>query len=202
MLHKTTQRHKQPKAHFLSLSLKMHLVLLLILLPLLISLSKFLHKIIWVPLKIQRHFNQQGIGGPTYRPIFGNTAKIRRQMIHIAESTAIDPFDHDIVKRVMPHYHNWSRVYGKTFLYWFGPRPRLAIADPEMVKEVLVNSEGYFGKVKFNPLSKLLLGDGLVGLDSEKWALHRRITSQAFNMGRIKVILSLSLSLYIYIHTH
>lgn len=123
-------------------------------------------------------------------------------MIHIAESTAIDPFDHDIVKRVMPHYHNWSRVYGKTFLYWFGPRPRLAIADPEMVKEVLVNSEGYFGKVKFNPLSKLLLGDGLVGLDSEKWALHRRITSQAFNMGRIKVILSLSLSLYIYIHTH
>ena len=33
-----------------------------------------------------------------------------------------------------------------------------------------------------------MFGDGLVGLSSEKWTLHRRITSQAFNMERVKVI--------------
>lgn len=138
-----------------------------------------------MPLKIQKHFREQGIRGPEYRPFFGNTAKIRRLMIADAESRPIS-ISHDIVHRVIPHYYNWSRVYGKNFLYWFGPKPRLAIADPDMIKEILLNTSGSYEKVGFNPLSKLLFGEGLVGLTGEKWAVHRRITSQAFNMERIK----------------
>ncbi|CAK9142821.1 unnamed protein product [Ilex paraguariensis] len=158
-----------------------HLILLLVL----IFLFNSIHKIIWVPLRVQHHFRKQGIGGPSYRLIFGNTAEIRRHMIAIAESRPIS-FNHDIVHRVMPHYYNWSTVYGKTFLYWFGPKPRLAIAEPDMIKEVLLNTCGSFEKVKFNPLSKLLFGEGLVGLTGEKWAVHRRITNLAFNMEKVK----------------
>lgn len=55
-----------------------------------------------------------------------------------------------------------------------------------MVKDILVNSEGCYEKVRFNPLSGALFGRGLVGLHGEKWAVHRRITSQAFNMERVK----------------
>lgn len=165
----------------------MHLLLLLVLLILLLLfILKLLHSIIWVPLKIQNHLRKQGIGGPDYRPIFGNTAKIRRLMIAEAESKPIS-ISHDIVHRVIPHYYNWSRIYGKNFLYWFGPNPRLAIADPDMIKEILLNSKGSYEKVGFNPLSKMLFGEGLVGLSGDKWAVHRRITSQAFNMERIKV---------------
>lgn len=107
-------------------------------------------------------------------------------MMAEAESTAL-VFNHDIVQRVMPHYYNWSNEYGKNFLYWFGPKPRLAIADPDLIKEVLMNSSGCFEKTKFNPLAKLLFGDGLVALMGEKWAVHRRITAQAFNMEIVKV---------------
>ncbi|KAK4481465.1 hypothetical protein RD792_012364 [Penstemon davidsonii] len=107
-------------------------------------------------------------------------------MIAKAESTPLSHITHDIAHRVIPHYCNWSTVYGKNFLYWFGPKPRLAIADPEMIKDILVNSNGLFHKIRFNPVSKLLLGDGLVALEGQKWAVHRRITSQAFNMERIK----------------
>ncbi|KAK2988741.1 hypothetical protein RJ640_021006 [Escallonia rubra] len=165
----------------------MHLVAVLVTLLLVLTLVlKLVHKIIWVPLSIQRHFRKQGVGGPGYRPVFGNTAEIRRRMIAEAESKT-SAFNHEsVVQRVMPHYHNWSSVYGKTFLYWFGPRPRLAVAEPEMVKEVLLNSGGSFGKVEFSPLSKLLFGEGLVGLTGEKWAVHRKITSQAFNMEIVK----------------
>uniref|UniRef100_A0A7N0VJC4 Cytochrome P450 n=1 Tax=Kalanchoe fedtschenkoi TaxID=63787 RepID=A0A7N0VJC4_KALFE len=55
-----------------------------------------------------------------------------------------------------------------------------------MVKEVLLNTRGAFGRVGFNPLTRLLFGQGLVGLSGDQWSLHRRITSQAFNMERVK----------------
>ncbi|KAL6982788.1 hypothetical protein U1Q18_016180 [Sarracenia purpurea var. burkii] len=163
----------------------MELLLPMIFILLLLFLLKFAHSILWTPLKIQQHFRNQGVGGPSYRPVLGNSAEIRRRMIAEAESRPMS-FNHDIVRRVVPHYHNWSTVYGKTFLYWFGSSPRLAIADPDMIKEVLVNSGGSFEKVLFTPLSGVLFGQGLVGLTGEKWAFHRRITSLAFNMERIK----------------
>ncbi|KAF3446289.1 hypothetical protein FNV43_RR11468 [Rhamnella rubrinervis] len=94
--------------------------------------------------------------------------------------------DHDVVQFASPFYHKWSSMYGKTFLYWFGPTPRLAIADPDMIKEVLMNTSGSFVRKGFNPSAKMLFGQGLVGLDGDKWALHRRIVNQAFNMERVK----------------
>lgn len=107
-------------------------------------------------------------------------------MMAEAESTAM-AFNHDIVQRVMPHYYNWANEYGKNFLYWFGPKPRLAVADPDLIKEVLLDISGCFVKPKLNPSAKLLFGEGLVGLSGEKWGVHRRITAQAFNMERVKV---------------
>ncbi|CAN1323539.1 Cytochrome P450 734A6 [Linum perenne] len=172
----------------------MNLLLLLLLPPLAFStyfLLKFVHSFIWLPFLIQRQFNSQGITGPSYRLITGNSAEIRRLFGRAAQSKPTGGggcfFHHrDVVARVAPFYHEWSRTYGKTFLYWFGSNPRLAISSPEVIKEVLLNKSGSFGKVRFNPLSKLLLGDGLVGLEGDQWALHRRITNQAFNMERVK----------------
>ncbi|XP_076912273.1 cytochrome P450 734A6-like [Bidens hawaiensis] len=158
-------------------------------LPLFLTILLFtiLIKYIWIPFRIQLHFRRQGIGGPGYRPIFGNAAGTRRKMIAEAESLRPVPFNHDgVVQRVMPHYYNWSKVYGDTFLYWFGSQARLAVSDPDMIKEILVSKSGSFGKIRFSQVLKGLFGDGLVGLEGEKWAVHRRITSQAFNMERVK----------------
>ncbi|KAI8548795.1 hypothetical protein RHMOL_Rhmol07G0301800 [Rhododendron molle] len=164
------------------------MLLLILIASLLLTslLIKLTHSLIWVPLQIQHHFRSQGITGPGYRPFLGNSAEIRRRMIAEAESRSISAFTHDVVSRSIPHYYNWSTAYGKTFLYWFGPRPRLAVSDPDMIKEVLLNTGGSFEKIPFNPLSGLLWGRGLVGLADEKWAVHRRIAGLAFNMERVK----------------
>ncbi|KAK7308714.1 hypothetical protein VNO77_42340 [Canavalia gladiata] len=146
---------------------------------------KILYSNLWVPWRTQRHFKKQGITGPDYRPIFGNSSEIRRFYAE-AKSESTPPFDHDILKRVVPFYHRWSCMYGKTFLYWFGSMPRLAITDPDMIKEVLVNKCCEYGKVSFNPQSKLLFGQGLVGLEGDQWAFHRRIINLAFNMELVK----------------
>jgi hypothetical protein len=98
------------------------------------------------------------------------------------------PLEHDVLHRLAPFYYRWSIMYGKTFLYWFGWKPRLTISDPDMIKEVLTKSDGKtFEKIQLNPLAKLLFGDGLIQLTGKKWAIHRRITNQAFNMERVKV---------------
>ncbi|XP_051150950.1 cytochrome P450 734A1 [Andrographis paniculata] len=161
-------------------------ILLLFLTSLAYVFFHFLRKTVWIPIQIQRHFENQGVRGPGYRPIFGNTAELRRRLISDAEKHPISGITHDIAHRVIPHYFHWSTLYGKNFLYWFGATPRLAVADPDMIKEILISNHAAYQKIKFNPSSKLLFGEGLVGLDGEKWAVHRRIAAQAFNMERVK----------------
>ncbi|XP_038906176.1 cytochrome P450 734A1-like [Benincasa hispida] len=162
----------------------MHLLLVFLLLLLLTILLKFLYSTFWLPWRIQIHFRKQGITGPPYHPFIGNSADIRRLFAE-AQSDPI-PFHHDILSRVLPFYFRWSGEYGKTFLYWFGSKPRLAISDPDLIKEVLVNTRGYFRRIPFNPLSKVLFGEGLTGLEGEKWVTRRRIANQAFNIERVK----------------
>ncbi|TYH71881.1 hypothetical protein ES332_D05G215000v1 [Gossypium tomentosum] len=150
-----------------------------------ICVLKFVYSIIWIPWRIQNHFQKQGVRGPGYRPIFGNSAEIQRLYKEVKLKPA--PVDHhDVLHRVAPFYHRWSGMYGTPFLYWFGSKPRLGISDPDMFKEVTINTSGSFDKLGFNPMSRMLFGQGLVGLKGEEWALHRRIANQAFNMERVK----------------
>ncbi|XP_022772430.1 cytochrome P450 734A6-like [Durio zibethinus] len=152
-----------------------------------ICVLKFVYSIIWIPWKIQNHFKKQGVTGPGYRPIFGNSAEMRRQFEE-AMSKPAPLHNHDVLPRVAPFYHRWSKMYGKPFLYWSGPKPRLAISDLDMIKEVTMNTEGgSFDKTGFDPKGRLLFGQGLVALIGEEWALHRRILNQPFRMERVKV---------------
>ncbi|XP_030545373.1 cytochrome P450 734A1-like [Rhodamnia argentea] len=155
-----------------------------VLLLILILLSKFTYSNLWIPLKLQRHFAKQGVRGPGYRPVLGNTAEINRLAME-AQSKSLR-FDHRILHRVAPFYYHWSLKYGKTFVYWFGSRPRLGISDPDMIKEVLMNTGRSYDHIGFNPQARLLFGQGLIGLVGKKWAVHRRIANQAFTMERVR----------------
>ncbi|CAI9116702.1 OLC1v1017927C1 [Oldenlandia corymbosa var. corymbosa] len=132
----------------------------------------------------ERHFNNQGIDGPKYRLFYGNSEEINTYYREAASKSI--PFHHDIVHLTVPQYHNWSPKYGKTFLFWFGTKARLNLAEPSMIKELLLNHTDCVDKVEFNPLSRNLFGQGVVGLFGKKWAVHRRITSKAFNLERVK----------------
>ncbi|KAH1065703.1 hypothetical protein J1N35_030690 [Gossypium stocksii] len=125
-----------------------------------ISVLKFIYSIIWIPRRIQNHFKRQGVTGTGYRPLFGDSAEIRRL------------FE--------------EAKYGTPFLYWFGSKPRLGISDSDMIKEVALSTDGSFEKMRFNTMSKMLFGQGLLGLKGEEWAMHRRIANQAFKMDRVK----------------
>ncbi|XVF36136.1 hypothetical protein REPUB_Repub19eG0032500 [Reevesia pubescens] len=164
-----------------------HLIILVfIAIFLCICLLKYLYSIIWVPLRIQNHFKKQGVRGPGYRPFFGNSAEIRRQFAE-AQSKPASLHHHDVVYRVAPFYQRWSKMYGKPFLYWAGSKPMLAIFDPDIIKEVTMNTGGgLFDKVEFSRNGKMLFGRGLIAVIGEEWAFHRRILNHPFRMERVK----------------
>ncbi|XP_021646853.2 cytochrome P450 734A1 [Hevea brasiliensis] len=171
---------------FLTMPPLLLLLLQILILLLIVCLVKFIYSTIWVPLRIQHHFKKQGIIGPNYRPITGNTAEIRRLYVE-AQSKKTSCLNHDVLHRVAPFHYHWSRTYGKIYVYWFGTRPRLAISNLDVIKEVLMNTGGgSFKRVAQNPQAKKLFGEGLSGLEGEKWAFHRRIANQAFKMERVK----------------
>lgn len=75
---------------------------------------------------------------------------------------------------------------GKNAFVWFGPSPKLMVVDPQLMKEILMNPD-VFHKPRPDPIGETLVG-GLLFLDGEKWAKHRKIVNPAFHMDKLKVI--------------
>ncbi|TVU19328.1 hypothetical protein EJB05_35472, partial [Eragrostis curvula] len=147
-----------------------------------------LHSFLWVPYRMERRLRWQGISGPP-RSLFTGNASDYRALLAAGRSAPLASFHHSIVGRATPQYTEWPARYGRPFVYWFGPRPRLVISDPELVKAVMTDSTGAFDKAGAglkNPLARQLIGEGLVGLTGENWARHRRVIAPAFNMERVK----------------
>lgn len=75
---------------------------------------------------------------------------------------------------------------GQNSFVWFGPSPRLMIADPQLLKEILTKPD-VFHKPLPDPIGETVAG-GLLFLEDEKWGKHRKIINPAFHMEKLKVI--------------
>lgn len=74
---------------------------------------------------------------------------------------------------------------GEKCFVWFGPRPALVVLDPELIREVLLKNF-VFQKPPGSPLARLL-GRGLVMLETDEWARHRKLINPAFHVQKLKV---------------
>ncbi|TYH26940.1 hypothetical protein ES288_A02G029200v1 [Gossypium darwinii] len=150
----------------------------------LVALTKFLYDYLWVPLRIQHMMNSQGIKGPPYRFIHGNN-KEATKMRKEALSKAVGLTD-DLFPRLQPHIYSWINTYGKNFVYWNGVQAEVVISEPELIKEIMTNSEKIFQKRKLTDVAAKLLGNGLVFIEGEKWAKHRKLANHAFHGESLK----------------
>ncbi|KAA3485514.1 cytochrome P450 CYP749A22-like protein [Gossypium australe] len=161
-----------------------------------IALIKFLYDYLWIPLRIQHMLNSQGIKGPPYRFIHGNNKEIAK-MRQEASSKPM-ALTHDIFPKVQPHIYSWINKYGRNYLYWNGVRAELVISEPELVKEILKNSEKTFPKRKPTIYLSKLLGNGLVTVEGEKWAKQRKLANYVFHGESLKMTMIINETLRLY----
>ncbi|XP_039001933.1 cytochrome P450 CYP749A22-like [Hibiscus syriacus] len=149
-----------------------------------IALMKLLYDYLWIPLRIQRMLNSQGIMGPPYRFIQGNNKEVAKMR---QEASSKSPgLTHDIFPIVHPHMCSWIEKYGKNYLSWDGVRPEVVISDPELIREVLKNSEKAFPKRKPTVYLNNMLGDGILLVEGEKWERKRKLADHVFHGESLK----------------
>ncbi|KVI05294.1 cytochrome P450 [Cynara cardunculus var. scolymus] len=150
----------------------------------LLLLFKFLHKFWWIQMNIKRVLSPQGIHGPPYSFIHGNTKEIS----NMRKKSMSFPMDtsHYIFPRVQPHIDSWFRIYGKNFVYWHGPEAMLVVTEPVILKEIMSNREISMGKQDMGPIMKKIVGEGLISSEGDKWAKQRKIANHAFHAERLK----------------
>ncbi|KAF5203229.1 Cytochrome p450 [Thalictrum thalictroides] len=142
---------------------------------------------IWLkPMRMKKYLKKQGIGGPSYKLFDGNLKEIVKMKIE-ATSKPME-LSHRIVPRLLPFQYQAVQTYGKMFVSWIGPIPRVNIMEPEMIRDILSNKFGHFAKVRVNPLVGML-AKGVVSYQGEKWVKHRRIINPAFHQEKLKLML-------------
>ncbi|KAM7276000.1 hypothetical protein ACFE04_017866 [Oxalis oulophora] len=144
--------------------------------------------LLWRPYALTRSFKKQGITGPPYKILSGSLHEIKK-LKQGSKRTVLDTHSHDIVERVNPHFHRWSSVFGKTFLYFEGLQARIYIDDPEIAKQILLNKFGFYIKPQVRPLIYTFVGNGLVLVNGLDWVRHKRILNPAFSMDKLKVMI-------------
>ncbi|KAJ6829794.1 putative cytochrome P450 superfamily protein isoform X1 [Iris pallida] len=145
----------------------------------------------WRPRRMEEHFAKQGIRGPPYRFLFGNVKEMVALMLDSSSKPMVPHNSHNILPRVLSFYPHWKKIYGSTFLLWFGPTARLAVADPDLIRDILVSQANLFERYESHPLVRQLEGEGLVSLRGEKWAHHRKVLSPTFHLDNLKLVIPL-----------
>ncbi|KAK9085347.1 hypothetical protein Sjap_025758 [Stephania japonica] len=139
----------------------------------------------WKPRKLEKLLREQGFNGTSHMFMFRDL----RQLASMTKEVQSKPMNlsHRIVPRVLPSIHETIQTHGPMSYIWFGATPRVYIADPELIRDILSNKFGHFPKRKPNPLFKLLI-QGVVSHEGEKWAKHRRIITPAFHLEKLKLM--------------
>ncbi|XP_047951483.1 cytochrome P450 CYP72A219-like [Salvia hispanica] len=145
---------------------------------------RILNWVWFTPKSIERRLRSQGFTGNPYRMMTGDLKEIA-VLAKNAQSRSME-FTNDIMPRVYFVFHRAFQKFGKKSFVWFGPRPALVITEPEVVREILLKNY-IFQKIPGSPLTSFL-GKGLVMLETELWAKHRKLINPAFQVQKLKLM--------------
>ncbi|CAN0879453.1 Cytochrome P450 CYP749A22 [Linum grandiflorum] len=150
-------------------------------------ITAFLYRMLWMPLQIQRNFRSQGIDGPRYSFVRGNSAEILKMRQQVRASGPMNSLSHAVNPRIQPHVSSWMNIYGKSFVFWVGAVANLVVSEVDLIKQLLHNKNRVYSKGKISFYVDKFLGDGLSNsADGDKWHRMRKISHNAFHGQSLK----------------
>ncbi|XP_057792310.1 cytochrome P450 CYP72A219-like [Salvia miltiorrhiza] len=151
----------------------------------LVQAWKLLNMMYLTPKRLERILRKQGFKGNPYRFPAGDLKELGLA-IHELLSKPLRLED-DIKPRVMTFVHKTMQKHGNESFFWQGPQPSVIITDVGLIKEVTAK-HAVFGKpLTPNPLTDLF-ASGVVTLEKDKWAKHRKIINPAFHIEKLKLM--------------
>lgn len=141
----------------------------------------------WKRRQITHFMRRQGISGPPPRLFNGNLHE-RNRLRKEATLHDMQTLSHDIVPRLMPDYVQWSKTYGKSFVFWWGAEPRLAVYELEQIKDLLSSKNVHsLGRSKQQREGVMhFIGKGLLMANGDAWTHQRRVVAPAFHASKLK----------------
>eukprot|EP00249_Psilotum_nudum_P002945 c16243_g1_i2 orf=55-1260(+) len=141
----------------------------------------------WRPRVLRWEMEKQGITGPPPCFMIGNYLEIEKlQQQQMAVN--MDCLRHDILQRMIPYYTEWSKIYGRRFVFWEASEPRIVVTEPEFIREVFsAKCALAYGKSFIHQrCTEHFLGKGVVMACGERWVRQRRIVAPAFHWDKLK----------------
>src|SRR5262245_42132041 len=74
--------------------------------------------------------------------------------------------------------------YGDVVKFKFGPFDYYMVADPDVVRHVLVDNAKAYRKSRNYLGLKIVLGEGLLTSEGDEWRRQRKLAQPAFHRGR------------------
>ena len=100
--------------------------------------------------------------GPKGVPWFGSMGEVRRNPMHFYARTALE--------------------YGGISRFYYGRKATYLVADPELIREMVVEKAKHYVKNRRYKQIREAIGDGLLHTEGEEWKQQRRATQAA--LGR------------------
>ncbi|CAG2109332.1 unnamed protein product [Medioppia subpectinata] len=113
------------------------------------------------------YWSVRGVNGPKPVPIFGNVLQLFVKPRPLVEK-------------------EWIHKYGKIYGYYVQNNPILTIAEPELIKLVLVKNFHLFADRRHEESSDPIIDNSLTNLLGDDWKRVRSIVSPTFSSGKMR----------------
>ena len=88
-------------------------------------------------------------------------------------------------------YLDYLKKYGKVFAVCLGGRPSLVVADPELLKQILIKNFPNFRNRFFFQFPDAPLNKNVVHSQGDNWKRIRNILTPTFSAGKMKLMVPL-----------
>ncbi|XP_042007056.1 cytochrome P450 CYP72A219-like [Salvia splendens] len=146
---------------------------------------KLLNSMYLKPKRLEKLLRRQGFKGNPYRFPYGDLKEYGQALQQLMSKPL--SLDDDIKPRAMTFAFNTMEKYGNESFFWQGPKPSVIITDIALIKEVTLKHSVFSKPTTPNPLTSLF-APGVVTLEKDKWAKHRKIINPAFHIEKLKLM--------------